>query len=101
MKKIFRTGPTRAAKAGQNLLYRHEEPNERTKVGPPSFVLFESPFASVSKVSMGTYPIYFQGIWQLLQTKTGEKKRSLMPVDDLYRLFGQQSRRIYQYIKKR
>ncbi len=33
--KIFCTGPTRAAKAGQdsNLLYRHDKPNETTKKG--------------------------------------------------------------------
>ncbi len=29
-KIIFCTGLTRAAKAGQNLLYRHDEPNETT-----------------------------------------------------------------------
>jgi hypothetical protein len=34
-------------------LYRHEEPNEPTKEEPLSFVLFESPFASVSTVSKG------------------------------------------------
>jgi hypothetical protein len=31
----------------KNLLYRHEEPNEPTKEEPFSFVLFETPFASV------------------------------------------------------
>jgi hypothetical protein len=31
----------------------HDKPNEPTKEGPLSFVLFESPFTSVSKVSRG------------------------------------------------
>jgi hypothetical protein len=49
-KKIFYTVPTRAAKAGQKSLVRHDEPNELTKEGPLSYVLLESPFASVSTV---------------------------------------------------
>ncbi len=53
-KNIFCTGPTRAAKAGQkSLLYRHDKPNEPLKEGPLSFVLFKSPFTSISKVSRG------------------------------------------------
>jgi hypothetical protein len=45
------TGPTIpvAAKAGQNLLYYYDEPNETTK----EYVFLESPFASVSPVSRG------------------------------------------------
>jgi hypothetical protein len=35
----------------ENLLNRQGESNELTKEGPLSFVLFESPFTSVSKVS--------------------------------------------------
>jgi hypothetical protein len=35
------------------LLYRHGKPNEPTKEGPLSFVLFESQFTSVSTVSRG------------------------------------------------
>jgi hypothetical protein len=42
-----------AAGAEQNLLYRHYKPNEPTKKEPLSFVLLESPFTSVSIVSMG------------------------------------------------
>jgi hypothetical protein len=49
-KKIC-TGPTRAAKANKDLLYRHDKRKEPTKEGPLSFVLFESPFSSVSTVS--------------------------------------------------
>jgi hypothetical protein len=56
-KIIFGTGLTRAAKAGKNLLYRHEEPNEPTKERPLSFVLFKSPFTSVSSVSRGPTPL--------------------------------------------
>jgi hypothetical protein len=35
----------------KNLLYRHGKPNEPTKEGTLSFVLFESPFTQVSTVS--------------------------------------------------
>ncbi len=37
----------------KNILYWHGEPNEPTKKGPLSFVLFESPLASVSTVNRG------------------------------------------------
>jgi hypothetical protein len=37
----------------KNLLYSHDKPNEPTKKRPLSFVLFESPFTSVSTDSMG------------------------------------------------
>ncbi len=51
VEKIFCTRPARPVKAGKNLLYvqyQHEELNEPTKRGPLSYVLFESPFATVS-----------------------------------------------------
>jgi hypothetical protein len=51
--KIFCIGLTRAAKAGQKTIYSHNEPNEPTKEGTLSYVLQESPFASVSTVSRG------------------------------------------------
>jgi hypothetical protein len=51
-KKIFSNGPTKAAQ-DKNLLYRHDEPNEPTMVRPLSYVLYESPFASVSTVCRG------------------------------------------------
>ncbi len=60
-KKIFCAGPFRAAKAEQNLLYRHDKPHEPTKKGPLSFVLFESPFTSVSTVSRGHPSL--QSLW--------------------------------------
>ncbi len=41
----------------KNLLYRHDKPNEPIKKGLLSFVLFESPFTSVSTVSKAT-PIW-------------------------------------------
>ncbi len=50
-KKIFCTGPTRAA--NKNLLYWHDKPNEPTEKGPLSFVLFESPFSSVLTKGVG------------------------------------------------
>ncbi len=37
----------------QNIVHRHDKPNELTKKGPLVFVLFESPFTSVSTVSRG------------------------------------------------
>jgi hypothetical protein len=48
-KIIFYIELTSAAKAGKILLYLHEEPNEPTKEGPLSYVLQESPFATVSR----------------------------------------------------
>ncbi len=43
----------RATKAGKNVLYWHDEPNKPSKEGHLSYVLQESPFASVSTVSRG------------------------------------------------
>ncbi len=37
----------------QNIVHRHDKPNEPTKDGPLLCVLFESQFTSVSKVSRG------------------------------------------------
>jgi hypothetical protein len=51
--EIFCIGPTRAAKEGQNLLYRHDKPKRPSKEGPLSLILLESPFASVLTVSRG------------------------------------------------
>jgi hypothetical protein len=54
MKKIFSTGPTiEQSRQDKNLLFRPDKPNEATEEEPLSFVLFESPFASVSTVSRG------------------------------------------------
>jgi hypothetical protein len=43
---MVRNGPTKATKEEQKFLLppRHDKPNEPTKEGPLSFVLFESPF---------------------------------------------------------
>jgi hypothetical protein len=46
------TGPKRAAKERQHLLYRHDTKGPN-KEGPFSFLLLESPLASFSKVSRG------------------------------------------------
>jgi hypothetical protein len=53
-KKYYVLEPTRAAKTGQKSLVQTDKPNEPTKKGPLSFVLFESPFTSVSTVSRAT-----------------------------------------------
>jgi hypothetical protein len=54
-KKIFCTGPTGTAKAGQKISCNSttSPTNEPTKEGPLSFVLLETPIASVSTVSRG------------------------------------------------
>jgi hypothetical protein len=57
--KIVCTGPTRAAKADKNLLYRYDKPKEPNKEGPFSFVLSESPFTSVSTVGRGHPSLVF------------------------------------------
>jgi hypothetical protein len=57
-KKYFVRGPDfRAARRNKSLLYRHDKPNEPTKKGPLSFVLFESTFTSISTVSRGHTPL--------------------------------------------
>jgi hypothetical protein len=50
VEKIFCTRPARAVKTGKKYFvqYQHEELNEPTKKGPLSYVLHESPFATVS-----------------------------------------------------
>jgi hypothetical protein len=42
----------------KHIIFWHKEPNEPTKKGPLSFVLFESPFTSVSTDSRG-HPLSF------------------------------------------
>ncbi len=49
-KKYFVLGRLEQPRQDKNLLYWNDEPNEPIKEGPLSFVLFESPFASVSTV---------------------------------------------------
>ncbi len=51
--KYFVLGWPEQPRQEKSLLYRHDEPNEPTTEEPLSFVLFESPFASVSTVSRG------------------------------------------------
>jgi hypothetical protein len=46
-KIIFCTGLTKAAKVGQNLLYRHDKPNEPTKEGPLSRVGTSNKFPDI------------------------------------------------------
>ncbi len=54
--KIFCTGPTRAVKAEQNLLYRHDKPNEPTKKDP--FHLSSlSPHSTQFQQSAGVSPL--------------------------------------------
>ncbi len=52
-KKYFVLGWPEQPKQDKCTLYRHDEPYEHTKEGPLSFVIFESPFTSVSTVSRG------------------------------------------------
>ncbi len=52
-KKYFVLGRLVQPRQDKNLLYRQDNSNEPTKEGPLSFVLFESPFTSVSTVSRG------------------------------------------------
>ncbi len=49
-KKIFVSGQLEQSTQDKNLMYRHKKPNKPTKDGPLSYVLLESPFASVSTV---------------------------------------------------
>jgi hypothetical protein len=78
-KKIFCTGPTEQLRQNKNLLYRHDKPNEPTKKGHLSFVLFESPFTSVSTVSRG-HPSF-----SLIQTEVGFNNGSDCALRIMYR----------------
>ncbi len=49
--KSFVLGRLEQPRQNKNLLYRHDKPNEPTNKGPLPFVLFESPFSSVSTVN--------------------------------------------------
>jgi hypothetical protein len=51
--KIFVLGRLEQPRQDKIFLYRHGKPNEPTKKGPLSFVLFESPSTSVLTVSKG------------------------------------------------
>jgi hypothetical protein len=53
MEKYFVFSRLEQSKQNKSLLHRHDKPNQPTKKGLFSFVLFESPFASVSVVSRG------------------------------------------------
>jgi hypothetical protein len=52
-KKIFVSGQLEQSTQDKNLMYRHDKPNKPTKERLLSYVLLESPFASVSTVSRG------------------------------------------------
>jgi hypothetical protein len=54
-KKYFVLGRLEQLRQNKNLFYWHDKPNEIIKKGSLSFVLWESPFTSVSTVSRG-YP---------------------------------------------
>ena len=58
--KYFVMGQPKQPRAEQNsIVPRHDKPNEPTKDGPLSFVLFESPFTSVSTVNRGHPSLVF------------------------------------------
>jgi hypothetical protein len=52
-KNILILGWLEQPRQRKDFLYWHDKPNEPTKKGPLSFVLFESPYTSVSTVSRG------------------------------------------------
>jgi hypothetical protein len=52
-KKYFVLGRLDWTRQDKNLLYQHDEPNKPTMEGPLSYVLPESPFASVSTSQQG------------------------------------------------
>jgi hypothetical protein len=52
-KNSFLLGRLEQPRQNKNLLYWHDKPNQATKEGPLSFVLFEYPFTSVSTASRG------------------------------------------------
>ncbi len=54
----FVLGRLEMSRQNKNLLCQQDKPNEPTKEGSLLFVLFESPFTSVSKVSRGHAVIF-------------------------------------------
>jgi hypothetical protein len=62
----------------KNLLYRYDKPNNPTKEGSLSFVLFKSPFTSVSTVRRGHKSLWYCGSVSYLSKEGNEA---------LYRLF--------------
>jgi hypothetical protein len=57
-KEYFKLGRLHHPRQNKNLLYRHDnEPTKETKEEPLSFVLFESPFTSVSSSQQGPPPL--------------------------------------------
>jgi hypothetical protein len=52
-KKYVVLGRQGQPRQNKNLLDLHDKPNEPSKKGPLSFVLFESPITSISTVSRG------------------------------------------------
>ncbi len=56
-KKYFVLGRLEQPRENRNLLYRHDKPNEPTKEGFLSFVLFESPFTPVFQQPAGATPL--------------------------------------------
>jgi hypothetical protein len=52
-KKYVLLGRLEQPRQKKNVLDRYDKPNEATKEEPLSFVLFESPFASVSTLGRG------------------------------------------------
>jgi hypothetical protein len=75
--KNFCIGLTWAAKAEQNLLYRHDQLNEQIKdgpgIGPPSYVLHAYPLPQVQQ-SAGTTPLWF--LWLHLHHMVRRRKKS-------------------------
>ncbi len=67
-KKYFVLGWPEQPRQDKSFLYRHDELNEPTNKGPLSFVLFESPFTSVSTISRG-HPSLQWSLW--FNTETG------------------------------
>jgi hypothetical protein len=55
--KYFVLGRVEQPRQNKNLFYRHDKLKEPIKEGPLSYVLFESPFISVSKVSRGHHSL--------------------------------------------
>ena len=55
--KYFVLGQLEQPRQNKNLLYWYDKPNEPTREGPLSFVLFESPFTSVSTLSQPGPPL--------------------------------------------
>jgi hypothetical protein len=75
--KYFGLGRLKHPKQDKYLLYRHRKPIKPTQEGPLTYVLLESPFASVSTVSRGHLSLVshlLDGLWEAEEVRVEDQQ---------------------------